>query len=101
MAGAGPAPASQAGRRRSRASPRRVMPVVLNIRTLREVPDGAVYIADAAGRPVAIRETDKLEGAFASRAEVTAVHDRLETWSQLAFDALSTADSTRTGPPGL
>lgn len=46
---------------------------------------GAVYVADAAGRPVAIRETDKLTGAFALPAEVEAVEDRLETWSQLAF----------------
>ena len=28
---------------------------------------GAVYVADAAGRPVEIRETDKLAGAFADR----------------------------------
>jgi len=46
---------------------------------------GAVYLADAGGRPVAIRETDKLAGAFASAADVAAVADRLETWSQLAF----------------
>jgi predicted NUDIX family phosphoesterase len=49
---------------------------------------GAVYVADAAGRAVAIRETDKLSGAFATRAEVAAVHDRLETWSALVFDHL-------------
>jgi predicted NUDIX family phosphoesterase len=46
---------------------------------------GAVYLADAGGRDVAIRETDKLTGSFASPAEVAAVADRLETWSQLAF----------------
>ena len=50
---------------------------------------GFVYVADAAGRPVAIRETDKLAGAFASTAEVAAVRDAMETWSQLAFDALA------------
>lgn len=49
---------------------------------------GAVYVADAAGRAVSIRETDKLSGAFASRAEVAAVRDRLETWSALVFDHL-------------
>jgi predicted NUDIX family phosphoesterase len=48
-----------------------------------------VYLADAAGRPVAIRETDKLEGAFASTAQVDAVRDDLETWSRLVFDALT------------
>ncbi len=46
---------------------------------------GAVYVADAAGRPVAIREVEKLEGAFAEPAEVAAVADRLESWSRLAF----------------
>jgi predicted NUDIX family phosphoesterase len=46
---------------------------------------GAVYIADARGRPVAIRETDKLSGAFADPDEVATVVDRMETWSALAF----------------
>ncbi len=49
---------------------------------------GRVYEGDAAGRPVAIRETDKLSGAFASSAEVSAVADRLETWSRIAFEWL-------------
>ena len=49
---------------------------------------GAVYVADAAGRPVAIRETDKLSGAFADPADVAAVADDLETWSRLVFDFL-------------
>lgn len=46
---------------------------------------GAVYVADAAGRSVAIRETDKLEGSFVNPAAVAAVVDQLETWSALAF----------------
>jgi predicted NUDIX family phosphoesterase len=50
---------------------------------------GFVYTADAAGRAVAIRETDKLVGAFAATEEVAAVRDTLETWSRLAFDALT------------
>ena len=49
---------------------------------------GAVYVADAAGRPVAIRETDKLSGAFVEPAQVAVVADKLETWSRLVFDAL-------------
>ena len=53
---------------------------------------GAVYVADAQGRPVAIRETDKLTGAFATRTEVEAVADRLETWSQLAFAFLESKE---------
>ena len=50
---------------------------------------GAVFVADAAGRPVTIRETDKLEGRFASEADVRAVADRLETWSRLAFEDMT------------
>ncbi len=49
---------------------------------------GIVYSADAAGRPVAVRERDKLSGAFADRVEVVAVVDGMETWSRLVFEAL-------------
>jgi predicted NUDIX family phosphoesterase len=52
---------------------------------------GAVYVADASGHPVAIRETNKLTGAFAAPYEVAAVSDRLETWSRLAFEFLDAA----------
>ena len=41
---------------------------------------------EAAGRPVAVRETDKLEGRFVPPREVLAVYDRMETWSQLVCD---------------
>jgi len=51
---------------------------------------GVVYLAEAAGRPVRVRETDKLEGDFARPAAVHAVYDRLETWSQLVLDDLGT-----------
>lgn len=49
---------------------------------------GVVFVADAAGRVVGVRETDKLVGGFATAAEVAAVRDDLETWSRLAFEAL-------------
>jgi len=52
---------------------------------------GAVFVAEADGRPVAIRETDKLSGAFASRDEVVAVAELMETWSALVFAFLETA----------
>jgi predicted NUDIX family phosphoesterase len=52
---------------------------------------GIVFLADAAGRPVMVRETDKLSGAFATVAEVAAVIDRMETWSQLVFEELESA----------
>ena len=50
---------------------------------------GFVYLADAGGRAVEIRETDKLTGAFATTDEVRAVRDAMETWSRLVFDALA------------
>jgi predicted NUDIX family phosphoesterase len=49
---------------------------------------GAVFEAQAGGRPVAVRETHKLEGAFAARDEVAAVVDSMETWSRIAFEHL-------------
>ena len=52
---------------------------------------GVVFVADAAGRPVAVREHDKLTGAFAMPAEVAAVAGDLETWSRLVFEALEAA----------
>ena len=50
---------------------------------------GLVYEADAAGRPVTIRETEKLSGGFVGSADVEAVVDDLETWSRLAFEHLA------------
>jgi predicted NUDIX family phosphoesterase len=49
---------------------------------------GVVVLADTGGRPVVVRETDKLSGAFASPAEVAAGAEHLETWSRIVFDAL-------------
>jgi len=62
---------------------------------------GAVYVADAGGRPVAIRETHKLSGAFADEADVASIADRMESWSRLTFEFLAderSARSTRVGP---
>jgi predicted NUDIX family phosphoesterase len=50
---------------------------------------GLVYSADANGRPVAIREHEKLSGAFADRAAVAAVADRLEGWSAILFNFMT------------
>jgi predicted NUDIX family phosphoesterase len=52
---------------------------------------GAVYVADAGGRPVAIRETNKLSGEFADPDAVRSVVDRMETWSRLVFEFLEAA----------
>ena len=50
---------------------------------------GVVFTAEAAGRPVAVRERHKLDGAFVAPIEVLRVYDRLETWSQLVYDFLT------------
>jgi predicted NUDIX family phosphoesterase len=49
---------------------------------------GVVFVADAGGWPVAVRETDKLSGAFVPPDEVAAGIDHLETWSRIVFEAL-------------
>ncbi len=55
---------------------------------------GAVYLADASGRDVAIREVEKLTGRFVDTETVATVADRLETWSRIVFDALSSMPAT-------
>ena len=57
---------------------------------------GVVYLADAAGRAVSVRETDKLSGSFETIDVARSVYDRMETWSQLALDAL--LDRTLSAP---
>jgi predicted NUDIX family phosphoesterase len=49
---------------------------------------GVVYLADAAGRSVRVRETHKLSGSFQPVDVVMDVYDRMESWSQLAMDAV-------------
>jgi predicted NUDIX family phosphoesterase len=56
---------------------------------------GAVYVAEAGGLPVAIRETDKLTGSFAEPAEVAAVVEHMESWSALVFEHLEGASTLR------
>lgn len=54
---------------------------------------GLVYLAEASGRPVGVRETDKLSGSFERIEVVRAVYDLMETWSQLALDATDGPES--------
>jgi len=56
---------------------------------------GLVYEADAGGRPVAIRETEKLTGSFVPAASVAAVAELLETWSRFAFEFLAARPALR------
>jgi len=49
---------------------------------------GVVFEVEAAGRPVEVRERDKLSGRFATVEEVRAAWGRMETWSRLVADHL-------------
>jgi predicted NUDIX family phosphoesterase len=51
-----------------------------------QVHFGVIFEADADGRPVAVRETDKLSGEFVHPDAVLQGYERLETWSQLLYD---------------
>lgn len=56
---------------------------------------GVVFIVEAAGRAVKVRERDKLSGAFATAEEVATAWVRLETWSQLVADTLGMTPSVK------
>lgn len=49
---------------------------------------GVVFEVQADGRPVEVRERDKLSGRFATATEVRAAWDRMETWSRLVAEHL-------------
>ncbi len=51
-----------------------------------QVHVGVVFEADAAGRGLAVRETDKLSGRFVEPEEAGAVYESMETWSQFLYD---------------
>jgi predicted NUDIX family phosphoesterase len=53
---------------------------------------GVVFEVQAGGRPMDIREHDKLVGAFAGHEEIVASWDRLETWSRLVAEFLGLHD---------
>jgi predicted NUDIX family phosphoesterase len=53
---------------------------------------GAIYVADAGGRRVAVRETEKLSGSFVDPTAVRAVVGRLESWSVHCFDFLESRE---------
>ena len=55
---------------------------------------GVVILAEAEARAVSVRETEKLSGVFATRGEVAAGAEHLETWSRIVFDALEMAGTT-------
>ena len=49
---------------------------------------GAVYVLDAHDANVTVRETEKMTGRWAPIAELPALREQMETWSQIVFDSL-------------
>ena len=49
---------------------------------------GVVFSVEADGRPIAVREHDKLTGAFVGADELGGAWNELETWSVLVAEAL-------------
>jgi predicted NUDIX family phosphoesterase len=61
---------------------------------------GLVYRVEAKGRPMTVRETHKLEGAFVAPIDCLRVYDRMETWSSLVYDHLfERSPGVLAGPP--
>lgn len=48
---------------------------------------GAVYVLDARDANVTVRETEKMTGRWAPLAELSALREQMETWSQIVLDA--------------
>ena len=47
---------------------------------------GAVYVLDSHSGQVTVRETDKMTGRWATRDELSAAREQMESWSQIALD---------------
>ena len=59
---------------------------------------GVVFEADAAGRALEVREIDKLSGRFVLPREVEPIYERMETWSQLLYDHVTTSSGVPAHP---
>ncbi len=59
---------------------------------------GAVYVLDAATREVTIRETEKMTGSWAARADLVAARERMESWSQIVYDGFIASGATGFSP---
>jgi predicted NUDIX family phosphoesterase len=49
---------------------------------------GVVYLLDAHAANVTVRETEKMTGRWAGRAELELLRQQMESWSEIVFDAL-------------
>ena len=59
---------------------------------------GIVFVVDGAGRELAVREHDKLSGAWADADQLRAVADRLESWSRMVAEHLGLLASAIEAP---
>ncbi|PYQ28811.1 MAG: hypothetical protein DMF56_14135 [Acidobacteria bacterium] len=50
---------------------------------------GAVFVLDTHDGDVFVRETEKMTGRWATREELAAVRETMESWSQILFDAIT------------
>jgi predicted NUDIX family phosphoesterase len=48
---------------------------------------GVLFEIDSTSHDVRVRETDKMEGAWAPIGQLGQSHERFETWSQIVFDS--------------
>jgi len=64
---------------------------------------GAVYVLESHDPDVTVRETEKMTGRWVEAAELPALRERLETWSQIVYDELiaKTSSTTTTLSPPL
>lgn len=53
-----------------------------------QVHTGICYLVEVADQDCKVRETDKMEGVWMTTDELYADYDQLETWSQIALDAI-------------
>jgi predicted NUDIX family phosphoesterase len=49
---------------------------------------GAVHLLTASTREVEVLETEKMTGGWVARAELPALREAMESWSQIVYDAL-------------
>lgn len=47
---------------------------------------GACFVLDSPTRDVVVVETEKMRGAWMSRAQLAAAREAMETWSQIVYD---------------
>lgn len=60
---------------------------------------GVVYVLDTHERDVHVVETEKMSGRWVPREDLARHRDAMESWSQIAFDAIDHFPAKNTGSP--